>query len=122
MRKFPLIVAIAFLAGYSAAFAAEPSTAPGAEPPTLKLPAGARPTRYAITLTVVPGEANARGDIAIDVELDKPHSLLWLNADSLNVTRAAVELPETRLTLAFEGEQSRNSTRGIFAPRCSVLR
>ena len=65
---------------------------------------------------------------------------LWLNADSLNVARASVSAAATevtvisgseqfvglafdpalpagkhRLTLGFEAEQSRNSTRGIFA-------
>jgi len=104
------------------------------------LPPGAQPTRYALTLTIVPGEPTAQGEIAIDVTLDRPHALLWLNADSVKVTRAGVEAPQTRagvlsgneqvvgitfdpplpagrhrLTLAFEAEQSRNSTRGIFA-------
>ena len=141
MLKLVLAIATnALLAIFPVAFAAEPSTVPGVEPPMLKLPPGARPTRYAVTLTVVPGDDNAHGDIAIDVELDQPHAVLWLNADSLNVTRVAVELPETRVsvlagheqfvgiafdpalpagkhrvTLAFEAEQSRNSTRGIFA-------
>ena len=110
-----------------------------AEPPTFRLPAGARPTRYALTLTVVPGEAKAAGEIAIDVELDRPHEVLWLNADSIVVSRPRTELAETRatilsgfeqfvgiafepplpagrhrLTLGFEAEQSKNSTRGIF--------
>jgi aminopeptidase N len=114
-----------------------PSTA--AEPPTLRLPAGARPTHYALTLTVVPGEPKAQGEIAIDVELEKPHTVLWLNADSLYVPRAEVESAQTsvsvlagheqfvgrafdpalpagkhRVKVAFEAEQSKNSTRGIF--------
>jgi alanyl aminopeptidase len=110
-----------------------------AEPPTFRLPAGARPTHYAVTLTVVPGEAKAAGEITIDAELDRPHDVLWLNADSITVTRPRTELPETRatilsgfeqfvgvsfdpplppgrhrLTLAFEAEQARNATHGIF--------
>jgi len=110
-----------------------------AEPPTFRLPAGARPTRYSLALTVVPGEARAGGEITIDVELDRPHAILWLNADSVTVSKAAVEAAATRVgvlsgheqfvglafepplpagthrvTLAFEAEQSRNSSRGIF--------
>jgi cytosol alanyl aminopeptidase len=113
-----------------------------AEPPTFRLPAGARPTHYALTMTVVPGEAKAAGEIAIDVELDRPHDVLWLNADSIAVSRPRTELIEThakildgfeqfvgiafdpplpagrhRVTLAFEAEQSRNSTRGVFTQR-----
>ena len=116
---------------------------PGSEtptPPTLRLPDGAHPVRYALTLTVIPGEAKVAGDIVIDVELDYAHPLLWLNADSLTVTHAAAETAQTsvtvlsgneqfvglqfdpplppgrhRLNLAFQSEQSLNSTRGIFA-------
>ena len=44
--------------------------------------------RYALALTVVPGEAKVPGEIAIDVELDRPHEVLWLNADAVDVTRA----------------------------------
>ncbi len=140
MSTLPLRIAtIALLIGTSVALAAEPPPVPAAEAPTLRLPSGARPTHYAVTLTVVPGEATAQGEVAIDVELERPHPVLWLNADALKVTRAVVELPETRatvlagheqfvgiafdpplpagkhrVTLAFEAEQSRNSTRGMF--------
>ena len=37
---------------------------------------GARPLHYDLTLTVVPGDAKAPGEIAIDVELSRPHSVL----------------------------------------------
>ncbi|TMG94507.1 MAG: hypothetical protein E6H71_13980, partial [Betaproteobacteria bacterium] len=117
-------------------------TAPNSDqtPPAFRLPDGARPLHYDLTLTVVPGDAKAPGEIAIDVELSRPHSVLWLSADSLTISAASVNAPETRvtvlsgheqfvglafdpplptgkyrLTLAFEAPQSRNSTRGIFA-------
>ena len=135
------IASIALLIVNSIAFAGDPPPAAGGEPPTLRLPPGARPTRYAVTLTVAPGDATAQGEIAIDVELERPHAVLWLNADTLTVTRRHrrdgcdprlgisavgeqfVGLPSIRryrpgkhrVTLAFEAEQSPNSTRGIFA-------
>src|SRR6202007_2786290 len=59
-------------------------------PPSLRLPSGARPTHYEVTLTVVPGEAKASGEIAIDVELERPHPVLWLNADDVTVSRVSV--------------------------------
>ena len=118
---------------------AQSPPASAAEPPALRIPAGARPTHYALTLTVVPGSPSARGEIAIDVELEKPHTVLWLNADSLKVTRADVEAEQTRVSVlsgheqfvglafdpalpagkhrvrvAFDAEQSKDSTRGIF--------
>ena len=84
MRALVLLLTIvAALLGAKSGFAADPP-ATRAEPPTFRLPAGARPTRYALTLTVVPGEAKAAGEIAIDVELDRPHDVLWLNADSVD--------------------------------------
>ena len=106
-------------------------------PPALRLPDGARPLRYALTLAVVPGEAKARGEITIDVDLARDHDVLWLHAETLDVRRAAVQgradarvLPRDpfiglafdpplaagrhRLTLAYEADQSRNATRGIF--------
>jgi alanyl aminopeptidase len=108
-------------------------------PPSLRLPSGARPTHYEATLTVVPGEAKASGEIAIDVELERPHPVLWLNADDVTVSSVSVSTAATRvavlpaadqfvglafepalpagkhrLTLVFEAQQARNSTRGIF--------
>ena len=65
------IASIALLIVNSIAFAGDPPPAAGGEPPTLRLPPGARPTRYAVTLTVAPGDATAQGEIAIDVELDR---------------------------------------------------
>jgi|SRR5438067_1466297 len=109
-------------------------------PPSFRLPAGALPLRYELMLTVVPGDAAAIGEIAIDVNLARAHSIVWLNADSLRVSVARVDAPQTRasiidghdqfvgvafdpplsagthrITLSFEAQQSRNSTRGIFA-------
>jgi cytosol alanyl aminopeptidase len=108
--------------------------------PTLRLPPGARPTGYALDLTVVPGAPTVTGEIAIDVQLDQAREVLWLNARSLKVTRVVTELSGTRasllpdnehflgvsftpslpagkhrITLSFEAEQSRKMTRGIFA-------
>jgi alanyl aminopeptidase len=112
----------------------------GDSPPSLRLPAGARPTRYELALTVVPGEATAHGEIAIDVELDRPHPILWLNADELTVSGASTDASATsakivagndqfvgvafepalaagrhRVTLDFEAKQARDATQGIFA-------
>lgn len=134
------LFALAWLVAAPAAPAADATLAPSAEPPALRLPAGARPVRYAVTLTVIPGEASVPGEIEIDVELDRPHAVLWLNADAVDVRRATTELADTRVTviggheqfvgiafepplpagshrvtLAFEAGQSTNSTRGIFA-------
>ena len=108
--------------------------------PTFRLPEGVRPLRYDLTLTLVPGPAKVPGTVAIDVTLDTPRAVVWLNADSVQVISAASELAQTRVTvlsgheqfvglafdpplpagehrlsLAFESEQSQSSVRGIFS-------
>ncbi|MET0442574.1 MAG: M1 family metallopeptidase, partial [Casimicrobiaceae bacterium] len=136
-----LVAAAAFALIASAPVdAADSSLPPAVSPPAFRLPAGARPLAYDLTLTVVPGAAKSAGEIVIDVDLDRTHPVLWLNADTLTVSTATVATPATRVsivgdgaqfvglafdpplpagkhrvTLAFEAEQSTNSTRGIFA-------
>src|SRR5437016_3781769 len=82
----------------------DPATAANA-PPSLRLPSGARPTHYEVTLTVVPGEAKASGEIAIDVELERPHPVLWLNADEVVVSRASVNAAATKITILPPADQ-----------------
>ena len=84
MRLPPLVALLAVL-GAGQAFAG-----PGT-PPTLRLPDGARPTRYELDLTVLPTEATFRGEIRISVALAEPTTLLWLNATELTVLSASVE-------------------------------
>ena len=108
-------------------------------PPTLRLPGGVRPTHYALTLTIVPGAEKVPGDIAIDVTLDRPRAVLWLNAATLAISHVAVDGRDAaprivadddqfvglvfaeplaagshRIELAFEATQWRNSVRGVF--------
>lgn len=54
-------------------------------PPTLRLPAGVRPTRYALELKIVPAEPTFSGTVVIDLQLDAPTSLVWLNATGLTI-------------------------------------
>ncbi len=139
-RGMAFLLALAACAALRSACAAEPIVAQGPAAPAFRLPAGARPLHYSLHLTVVPGNAGAAGEIAIDVELDRPHVVLWLNADDLKVTRAGVDRADTRVgvldghdqfvglafdpalapgrhrvTLGYEAVQARNSTRGLFA-------
>jgi alanyl aminopeptidase len=110
--------------------------------PSLHLPDGVRPERYAVTLSVVPGEAKVQARIAIDIKVDAPQSLIWLHADRIaigtvdvdgSVSRATLrtEHPQVvgmafdppleagahRVTLDYEANQDLKSTRGIFAVR-----
>ena len=65
-----LVAAAAFALIASAPVdAADSSLPPAVSPPAFRLPAGARPLAYDLTLTVVPGAAKSAGEIVIDVEL-----------------------------------------------------
>jgi aminopeptidase N len=54
--------------------------APASAPPALRLPAGIRPTRYALDLKVVPAQAPYSGRAIIDLVIDQPTQMVWLNA------------------------------------------
>jgi alanyl aminopeptidase len=107
--------------------------------PTLRLPPGIRPTRYTVTLTIVPGAAKAPGEVSIDIDVDRPQSVVWLNAVSITVSRVRLDGAEVhprmltgddqflglafdgpltagshRLVLTYVADQIRNSSRGIF--------
>ena len=84
MRLPPLVALLAVLSASQAP--AGPAT-----PPSLRLPDGARPTRYELDLTVLPTQATFRGEIRISLVLAEPTTLLWLNATELTVLSANVE-------------------------------
>ena len=123
-----------------ASAAATSAPSPAEAPPTFRLPVGTRPLGYAVTMTVVPGQPRVQATIDIDVELDAPRAVLWLNADQLEVKNVATDAPGTRVavldspeqfvglafepalaagrhrvSIAYEAAQSVNSTRGVFA-------
>ena len=111
------------------------------EQPTLRLPPGAKPTRYELSLRVVPGESKFTGEVTIELELDRPLSVLWLNARGLQpqsaeftvngatisataenageqfmfVTPATkITAPTATLKLRYEAELSAKNTSGLF--------
>ena len=118
-----------------------PAPPPKPEAPKLRLPPGAKPKSYELSLRVVPGEPKFTGEVTIELELEAPLSVLWLNARALEprsaeflvngatiaaTAEAAGEqfmsvTPATRLTaatatlkLSFEGELSAKNTGGLF--------
>jgi alanyl aminopeptidase len=60
------------------------------QPPGLRLDGRARPKRYALDLTLVPSEDEFSGSVEIQLELSKPHRLLWLNATELQIRSATL--------------------------------
>src|SRR3954453_10629035 len=58
---------------------------PAATPPKLRLPSTVRPTHYALELRVVPAQPTFSGMVTIDLRVDQPTSLVWLNATGLTI-------------------------------------
>src|SRR5262245_41808743 len=67
-----------------------PSPEPKRVAPKLRLPEGAWPISQAVDLRVVPGEETFTGSVTIEVELDRPLEVLWLNGTELRPSAASV--------------------------------
>jgi aminopeptidase N len=67
-------------------FSVDAAAAP--TPPTLRLPSGIRPTHYTLDLSIVPSQPSYSGTVTIDLALDAPTSLVWLNATDLTIDGA----------------------------------
>jgi alanyl aminopeptidase len=120
--------------------AGSPAAAPEA-PPTLRLPKTARPLSYSVDLTVVPERGAFSGDVDIEIELDRPARVIWVNATALAISKASLETKgrrlsarivpggedfagfsferpvgpgRARLSASFTGTASETSTTGIF--------
>src|SRR6476661_6661340 len=56
--------------------------------PTLRLPTDVRPTRYTVELTIDPTQEQLSGVADIELQVQKPVDVLWLNATDLKITKA----------------------------------
>ncbi|MGI8741639.1 MAG: M1 family metallopeptidase [Bryobacteraceae bacterium] len=114
-----------------AAFAATSS-----EPPKLRLPENVRPVHYAIDLTIVPGQDSFKGTADIDIDIQQPQSVVWLNATELKIQQATFKASPVEvlagnkdftgfsfaqpvsgrgvLHVAYEGKITKNSSAGVF--------
>lgn len=116
------------------------ASALAADPPTLRLPEGVRPVKYAAELTLLPDKLAFTGKVDIDVVFPAPSRLFYLNARELQIasamagkTKLAVEqanenfialtaptdIPAGAAKLHFEysGKISPKSSEGIFQGR-----
>ena len=59
-------------------------------PPSLRLPAVAKPTRHEVDLTIDPAAQDFSGSIAIQLEVAQPTNLLWLNATDIKIDDAVL--------------------------------
>ncbi len=68
--------------------------APPEPEPTGRMPDSVTPTRYALTLEIVPRRDRFRGTADIRVRFDTARSAVWLHGHELDVTRAEVRLAD----------------------------
>ncbi|MGE0639378.1 MAG: M1 family metallopeptidase [Thermoanaerobaculia bacterium] len=73
-----------------ALFASATGAALAAEPPTFRLPEGARPVHMAVDLTLLPEQETFDGLVVLDVELLRPTRLLWLNGQRLEIGQSTL--------------------------------
>jgi alanyl aminopeptidase len=115
-------------------------TALAADPPTLRLPEGVRPVKYAADLTLLPDSPTFKARIDIDVTFAAPTTLFYLNAKEIEIAaadvnkmklavkqvnedfielRAPSKIPAGAAKLHFEysGKISPKSSEGIFQGR-----
>jgi alanyl aminopeptidase len=117
--------------------------APTAEPPKLRLGDAARPSRYAVDLTIVPDQDTFRGVVDITIAMHAPSSAIWMNATALQIQEASFRSDSAAQTaqvipggndfiglafdrpvsgrgvlhISYEGKISRNSSAGLFQMR-----
>ena len=109
-------------------------------PPALRLPDGVRPLGYKAELTIRPDSNAFSGRLEIEVEIERPTAIFWLNADQLRVDAARIGAQEARIVaggrdfvglrvdaplpagrtsmrLEYRGEVSPRDTHGVFRQR-----
>ncbi|HYO82974.1 MAG TPA: M1 family metallopeptidase, partial [Bryobacteraceae bacterium] len=76
-----------------------------AEAPSLRLPGDARPQNYKLDLRLDPAQDRFTGSVAIDVEVLKPVSTIWLHSAGLNISASSVDgkAVQTRQERGFLG-------------------
>jgi len=114
------------------------------DPPKLRLPEGVRPVKYSADLLLLPDSPTFRGSVDIEIDLQKPSSLIWLNAWDIRIEDASIETrsgkqPATvepgnenfvalsfpteapagknKLNIRYSGKISQSASRGIFQQR-----
>lgn len=65
---------------------------PNWKPPALRLGDSARPTRYLARLRIIPTEETFTGSIDVELVINQPLSILWLNGSELVVSQANLEI------------------------------
>ncbi|HZX67127.1 MAG TPA: M1 family peptidase, partial [Myxococcales bacterium] len=91
-------------------------------PPTGKLPPDVRPTRYALSLEIDPANERFSGTAEIDVELDRPRTVVWLHGAELHVTSASIDGMEATYAQVDPGGVAKLTLPRSMGPGKATLR
>lgn len=69
------------------------------QPPTLRLPTDAVPSRYKLELTLDPAKTDFSGEVTIDLKISKATGIVWLNQSHLSVSAASVDQSGAKRTV-----------------------
>ena len=76
-------------------------------PPAGQLPEGVTPTAYRLDLKTDPREIGFSGTVEIDLQLDAPHSRIWLHSVDQDILLAMTVLEDgTEIAASFTGDQA----------------
>jgi len=70
--------------------------------PEGKLPEGVRPTRYRLSLEVIPSRDTFSGAAMITIELDEPRQVIWMHGERLDVSSIHATHATTRIDAIWE--------------------
>ena len=103
---FALSGATLALAPPAPSASAQPASLAGATPaeptPELQLPVDVHPTRYALSLEIVPDRPGFHGTADIAITLAKPRQVIWLHGRELEVTESSVKVGTETVPARYE--------------------
>ncbi len=82
---FVFVMTLGACAGKPAPAHDATAVTPGAPPASGRLPADVRPLHYRLHLDLDPDQGQYRGNVEIDLALDRPRGVLWLNGRGLGL-------------------------------------
>ncbi|MGB8857461.1 MAG: M1 family metallopeptidase [Burkholderiales bacterium] len=106
----PIFFQIIFIAGCAQFARTSPAT-----PPVLRLGDSVTPLRYAARLVVDPARDDFDGEISIDVRINIPAKIIWLNATEIKISAAKIELQSAAAGMVLKPLSGGNDFVGLQA-------
>jgi cytosol alanyl aminopeptidase len=85
--------------------------------PAGRLPSDVRPLSYDLNLTVDPSADGFSGIVKIQIELEKPASVLWIHGRDLRATKSEVALPDGQIVSAKYEQANKEGVVRLELPK-----